>query len=165
MKSKHRELVADNVLSLSEIRTIARMHGYVETDYNTASRLVSFRGEQSDGSSCRLNVYYTTGTVGTCLDHPRLGKTQLFRKYIFTAGLMADIFKNPRLHTNKGCHIDYYIRDSAQESLDKCFDKQTTCLALGNNWVVGLYEDASFKFGMSSFWSGGATGPVYNRLN
>ena len=42
-------------------------------------------------------------TVGTCLDHPHLGKTQLFRRNVdFTT--LYEIFSNPRVHTNKGYH-------------------------------------------------------------
>ena len=39
-----------------------------------------------------------TGTVGTCMDHPNQGKTQLFRRDQTLDSLSA-IFKNPRVHT------------------------------------------------------------------
>ena len=51
----------------------------------------------------RVNVYYTTGTVGTCVDHPKQSKTQLFRRNQTLAGL-SDIFNNPRVHTGVGYH-------------------------------------------------------------
>ena len=38
------------------------------------------------------------GTVGTCVDHPRQGKTQLFRRHQ-TLHSLEDIFYNPRVHT------------------------------------------------------------------
>jgi hypothetical protein len=41
------------------------------------------------------------GTVGTALDHPVKGKTQLFRRNQSLEDL-AQIFANPRLHTG-GC--------------------------------------------------------------
>lgn len=49
----------------------------------------------------RINYWECTGTVGTCIDHPKQGRTQLFRKYVYGEQLEA-IFKNPRVHTGKG---------------------------------------------------------------
>jgi len=46
-------------------------------------------------------VYYTTGTVGTCIEHPEMGKTQLFRRDVDYV-MLGDIFRNPRVHTGKG---------------------------------------------------------------
>lgn len=47
--------------------------------------------------------------MGTCLDHPRSGKTQLFRRNVTLQELRA-ILADPRHHTWKG----YYRRHSAQ---------------------------------------------------
>lgn len=66
--------------------------------------LVSF--EKGDGNDWqRINVwsnkkssYYT---VGTCLNHPKQGKTQLFRKHVSIVEL-ENYFEKPRVHTNKG---------------------------------------------------------------
>ena len=49
----------------------------------------------------RINVYYTTGTVGTCLEHPTQGRTQMFRRNVTLAELEG-IFRYPRVHTGKG---------------------------------------------------------------
>ena len=54
----------------------ANEHGFRQVQLNVKSRVVAFVNGRAD---CRVNVYYTTGTVATCLDHPRQGKTQLFR--------------------------------------------------------------------------------------
>ncbi|KAL3911982.1 MAG: hypothetical protein SGARI_001381 [Bacillariaceae sp.] len=51
----------------------------------------------------RLNFWLSTGTVGSYLDHPRQGKTQLFRRSI-TMEEARDVFCNPRQHTGKGYH-------------------------------------------------------------
>lgn len=48
------------------------------------------------------NKYFT---VGTALNHPTKGKTQLFRKFCDKKEVEA-ILNNPRLHTGKG----YYER-------------------------------------------------------
>ena len=50
-----------------------------------------------------LNFWPSTGTVGSYLDHPRQGKTQLFRRQISMSGA-SKIFNNPRQHTGKGYH-------------------------------------------------------------
>lgn len=50
-----------------------------------------------------MNVYYTTGTVGTCIDHPSQGKTQLFRRDQ-TLEDLDRIFADPRVHTGAGYH-------------------------------------------------------------
>lgn len=53
--------------------------------------------------ACRLNFWLTTGTVGSYLDHPRQGKTQLFRRDIDLNYEAEAIFQNPRVpHTGRG---------------------------------------------------------------
>ena len=89
------------VLSVSGIRQIASDYGYEEIELNTTSRVISFRRQTT-----RINVYYTTGTVGTCLNHPSKGKTQLFRRNVTRLDALERIFDNPRIHTGDG----YYTR-------------------------------------------------------
>ena len=48
-----------------------------------------------------MSVYYTTGTIGTALNHPHQGKTQLFRRNLDGPSL-AKLFANPREHTGVG---------------------------------------------------------------
>lgn len=62
----------------------------------------------------RINVFLTTGTVATCLNHPTKGKTQLFRRGISNYTLER-IFRYPRVHTEKG----YYTRDQYQSIRSK----------------------------------------------
>ena len=94
------------MLTLQGIRQIALQNGYDEIECNECSRVVSFRR-----GSTRINVYYTTGSVATCLNHPTKGKTQLFRRGILRTSDLADIFDNPRSHTGKG----YYTWDSIEK--------------------------------------------------
>ncbi|KAI8465847.1 MAG: hypothetical protein J3K34DRAFT_435653 [Monoraphidium minutum] len=85
------------------VRVLAAHWGWAEAAHNAESRVLGFtRG------GMRVNVYYSTGTVGTCLDHPRRGKTQLFRRGQSLETLSA-IFEDPRVHTGAG----YYRRHSA----------------------------------------------------
>jgi Fic family protein len=51
----------------------------------------------------RINIWPTTCTVGTYLEHPTQGKTQLYRGHNSYKEL-EDIFKDPRKHTGKGYH-------------------------------------------------------------
>ena len=44
-------------------------------------------------------------TVSTCLNHPKKGKTQLFRKRV-NKEMLEQIFEYPRKHTGKG----YYTK-------------------------------------------------------
>jgi hypothetical protein len=102
------------VLPLEGIRSIATELSYEEISVNESSRVISFRGGPS--SCARINVYYTTGTVGTCLNHPKRGKTQLFRRNITTLGALREIFENPRVHTGDGY---YYQRQNIRQQWKK----------------------------------------------
>ena len=62
--------------------------------------MLSFR--QGD-TGYRLNFWLTSGTVGSYLDHPKQGKTQLFRRKV-TFGGALELFQNPRKHTGTGYH-------------------------------------------------------------
>lgn len=70
-------------LALENIRALVQNHDYTEIEMNQKSKLISFRK-----GSTRINVYFTTGTVGTCLNHPKRGKTQLFRRNKILTSLM-----------------------------------------------------------------------------
>ena len=76
-------------LPLDEVRRLAQEIGLREVEYNDTSRAIVFLSD--DGT--RFNGYYTTGTVGTYLFHPRQGKTQLFlfRRHV-SVELLKDIF-------------------------------------------------------------------------
>jgi uncharacterized C2H2 Zn-finger protein len=93
-----RSSVVQNGWTPDFVRGVAAVvDGMQEISFNEQSRLISFRST----NDVRINVYYTTRTVGTALFHPHQGKTQLFRRDCDVSELMA-IFVNPRLHTDKG---------------------------------------------------------------
>lgn len=71
--------------------------GLEEIALNEESRVSSFRGEEG----ARINVHYTIRTLGTALDHPIQGKTQLFRRNCSDEELI-EILRDPRKHTGKG---------------------------------------------------------------
>jgi len=86
-------------LNLDDVRRMASSQGLMETYFNAKSRVISFCDPDS---TLRVNVYYTTGTVGTCLKHPRNMKLQDLDR----------IFANPRAHTGEG----YYTNSTTRES-------------------------------------------------
>ena len=106
-------------LDLRDVRVMARMCRLQETMFNEISRVISFSSQLGE-ETARINVYYTTGTVGTCLEHPRLGKTQLFRRGC-TMEALATIMANPRVHTGKG----YYKRKNAETNAPQTFCENT----------------------------------------
>ena len=55
----------------------------------------------------KMNVYLSTGTVQTSMDHPTKGKTQLNRKRCSDRTIHC-IFQNPRVHTKKGYHKKWH---------------------------------------------------------
>ncbi|KAL7530625.1 hypothetical protein ACHAXR_005058 [Thalassiosira sp. AJA248-18] len=65
--------------------------------FNETSRVISFKTDANE----RINVYYTTRTVGTALNHPSQGTTQLFRRKC-TDEELREIMQHPRIHTGKG---------------------------------------------------------------
>lgn len=84
---------------LERIRQAAVKNNWEEVDHQVTNRMVSFcRG---NGKKDRINIYYTTMTVGTVITHPKKGRTQLFRRNVSFKEI-EQLFENPRNHTNKG---------------------------------------------------------------
>jgi hypothetical protein len=83
-------------MTRAEIIGTAERHGFRLVDEQPEIGLLIFG---RDG--VRVNVYSTTMTVATCLNHPLKGRTQLFRRRV-GLGLLERIFENPRVHTDRG---------------------------------------------------------------
>jgi len=123
-------------LNLDEVRRIARNEGCALISYSKESSVISFRKGAS--FKVRINIFWTTSTVGTCLDHPRQCKTQLFRRNVDLSTL-REIFKNPRVHTG----TSYYTRDSASKHI---FDVKPTYeseFPIGSRVHVKGFADAT----------------------
>lgn len=88
------------LIPIETIDKIASDNYFNRIDYQENIGLISY----SDGST-RINVYLSKMTVSTCLNHPKKGKTQLFRKNV-TKEMLSQIFEYPRKHTGKG----YYTK-------------------------------------------------------
>jgi hypothetical protein len=72
---------------------------------------------------CRLNVYLTTMTVATALNHPFKGKTQLFRKGV-AFNTLEKIMMYPRVHTKKGYYTKKYNHKIYGTGQKDCRDKK-----------------------------------------
>lgn len=100
-------------LNVDFIRHLALFFNYREIFHNSTSRIISFDHHTND---VRINIYYTTGTVGTVLKHPsHPHRTQLFR---FKCSIedINGIFQNPRMHTGRG----YYTKNDASYQREYC---------------------------------------------
>eukprot|EP00934_Nitzschia_sp_Nitz4_P008103 Nitzschia sp. Nitz4//scaffold159_size51929//50516//51733//NITZ4_006889-RA/size51929-processed-gene-0.23-mRNA-1//-1//CDS//3329537604//8093//frame0 len=104
-------------LNVEQVKSVAYQEGYFQIGHNVQSRVISFGQEDYSGRMLvRVNVYYTTGTVGTCLRHPRQGKTQLFRRNV-DPNLLRRIFEDPRVHTDMGYQRVVNMPDLADSSV------------------------------------------------
>lgn len=89
----------------SSIIEVARRNGITHWTHEPWQRKIRFERRVA-GHHEIIDVWYSTMTVGTTIDHPTKGRNTLFRKRV-TLGLLNIIFQRPRLHTHKG----YYRRD------------------------------------------------------
>ena len=84
-------------------RDLAHKHGWDEIADHWNNRLLIFeRYERNGENRMQLSVWYTTLTVGSCLDHPYQGKTQLFRRSVDWDWELEELFINPRYHSGHG---------------------------------------------------------------
>lgn len=88
---------SDWPLNESDLDSLAAMYGYHKL-YTTRTSAPMASYKRGDA---RLNFWLSTGTVGSYLEHPKQGKTQLFRRNIRMAQTEG-IFMNPRVHTGIG---------------------------------------------------------------
>lgn len=81
---------------VKEIVIFAKENGYsiFNIDYKTG--LIQFRS-----GAVKINLYSTSFTMTTQMDHPKQGKTQLHRKGL-TLLQIKEVFINPRIHTGMG---------------------------------------------------------------
>lgn len=86
---------------IEQIQLLGKVYGWVQIQHDLNSEMLGFTRKGK-----RINVWYTKMTVGTALEHPFKGKTQLFRKNV-SMRQMEFLFNNPQTHTGKG----YYTRE------------------------------------------------------
>lgn len=79
---------------------MADSHGWLFMHEEKETGLVSFT-KLLRGYRARINVWTTKMTVSTAINHPKTGKSQMYRKKVGSA-LLNKIFINPRVHTDRG---------------------------------------------------------------
>jgi len=82
-----------------QVKCIATRHKWLEIAWQPEIGMVSF-GKFFDSGKARINVYLSTMTVATAINHPNRGKNQLYRRDVSLKAL-EKIFENPRTHMKK----------------------------------------------------------------
>lgn len=94
------------MIDREQIRRVAKKAGWRETKATNGGIMITFVLPGEPGTKWpKIEIWPSTGTVATMIDHPKKGKTKLYRRGLGQAQLEA-VFKNPRLHTGKG----YYTK-------------------------------------------------------
>ena len=83
---------------VDDIYNMAQRQGWELIDHQENIGMLSFYRKNKKFGEVRINVYVSTLTVSTALDHPKKGKTQLFRRNINRI-ILSQIFSNPRIHS------------------------------------------------------------------
>jgi len=94
-----------------QIKKMATDHKWVEVAWQKDIGMVSFKKFLESGQ-CRINVYLSTMTVATALNHPRKGKCQMYRKGV-SLKILKKIFENPRVHTKRYGMPGYHNKETA----------------------------------------------------
>lgn len=81
-----------------EVIEQAVRQGWKNTRYDRAQGQLVFLERWLQDDKYELHVWCTTGTIGSYLDHPRQGPTQLYRRNVSWSEL-RQIMNNPRVHT------------------------------------------------------------------
>jgi|LauGreDrversion2_2_1035103.scaffolds.fasta_scaffold32893_2 hypothetical protein len=92
-----------SVLDPNDVIHTARSMGWTYARYDANQGQLVFLERVMRGELFKLHIWCTTGTVGSYLDHPNKGKTQLYRRQVDRSGLVS-ILNNPRVHTGDGYH-------------------------------------------------------------
>ena len=119
------DITEEHALDLGEVKRLAAEEHYELIYFSKESLLVSFQpvadarnrdanGDDEINDDVRINVYWTTGTVGTCFYHSVRGRTQLFRRDVDLMCL-GDIFRNPRVDTGVGYYETPHREGSSDE--------------------------------------------------
>ena len=130
-------------LNESELDYMAETRGWDKIyDIPSQPPMASYK---KDG--IRLNFWLSTGTVGSYLDHPRQGKTQLFRRQV-SMSEASDIFSNPRQHTGKGYHTKNRQQGRKRKAGGQVYMRR--CASCGSSKPNDQFSNNQRKRGASS---------------
>lgn len=82
---------------IDEVTLSAIESGWEFNKYDLNTGMISFVRVGGE----RINIYLTTLTVVTAINHPKKGKNQLYRKNL-SYKEMLKVLKDPRHHSGKG---------------------------------------------------------------
>lgn len=111
---------------LLQINMMAKTYGWKFLDLQEETTMISWGFDwENVNTRQRLNLYWTTMTVGTAINHPTKGKTQLYRRHISLKEL-EKLFRNAREHTGKGYYVwkKGDIKGKKWQSLKSEFENQ-----------------------------------------
>lgn len=95
---------------LLEIKRWADYYKWTFICHQETTSMISYKKDFNySKTSVRVNIYYTKAsrwdnfglTISTSMDHPKKGKTQMFRKNVGNK-LLINLLKNPRFHSKRG---------------------------------------------------------------
>ena len=95
---------------IEEIKRLATNREWTLICEQPKTSMISFEKEfEYSSKPVRMNVYYTKDstmkwlnlTIATAMDHPKKGKTQMYRRKINNTEFIK-LLKNPRHHTGRG---------------------------------------------------------------
>tara|TARA_R110000782_G_scaffold241759_1_gene328212 strand:+ start:702 stop:1040 length:339 start_codon:yes stop_codon:yes gene_type:complete len=90
--------------NINDILNLCFKHSYDLIHVNNSNGMLRFKKLTNDGK-ISVNIYSTTFTVTTEINHPKKGKTQLHRRLNGLQNrlvILENILINPRIHTGKG---------------------------------------------------------------
>lgn len=90
-----------NAYIVNQIIKIAKEYEWNLVQVDTNTLMLGFT--KGENRLPRINFYTTKCTFVTQLEHPKQGKTQLFRRWVDEPDFHK-IFENPRTHTGHGYH-------------------------------------------------------------
>jgi len=98
-----------------DVKELASDYGWTELPIHPQDEeiMMSFYSDRHGG--VRANVFMTTGTVATSLDHPTKGKTLLYRGKRNTFDQLEEVFDNPRVLTGSGYKTRAKLREEENE--------------------------------------------------
>ncbi|KAG8462501.1 hypothetical protein KFE25_010326 [Diacronema lutheri] len=119
-------------LDPDDVAELAGQYGWEETAFDRSQGSLMFLERHVGGKRFMLHVWCSSGTVGSYLDHPRQGKTQLYRRNVDMDGL-AEICRNPRVHTDGG----YQRRPEGDEECPGCRKLYTSTVHVAQHFESG----------------------------
>jgi hypothetical protein len=122
-----------------DIISIAVSLGYVQRRPMVSSTIFLIEQTPQHGMpACRINIFYTTRSIMTHLNHPDAGLNELWRSNAYNDLEELKVFlENPRIHTGKG----YRNAEKAVRGCVGCGEMKERTEFSKNQWIKGPDEN------------------------